>query len=259
MGKKNGYAVVTGATSGIGKVFAYELAKEGFDLILVARRKARLIAIQKELVERFGIRCKWLEADLSKFEGCKKVESELSSEKIAVFINNAGFGDCGNFMDRDWEKESEMIDLNIKAVHFLTKVVLRKMQKQKGGYLLNVASSAGLLPAGPFMATYYATKSYVASFTRAIAYELKEKNSPVYVGVLCPGPVDTEFNEVARVKFALPGISAETCVSYAIRQMKRKKTVIIPGKMIKLGVLAGRIVPESMAIAITARQQKRKM
>jgi short-subunit dehydrogenase len=133
------------------------------------------------------------------------------------------------------------------------------MDYQEGGYLLNVASSAGLLPAGPYMATYYATKAYVASLTRAVAQELKEIGSNVYVGALCPGPVDTEFNEVANVEFALSGISAKQCVSYAIRQMKRRKTVIVPSLSIRAATTLGRLIPQELCIRITGLQQKRKL
>lgn len=120
-----------------------------------------------------------------------------------------------------------MIDVNIKAVHILTKKFLPDMIARNEGYILNVASVAGLMPAGPYMATYYATKAYVTSFTSAIAEEL-EKKSNVYVGSLCPGPVDTEFNQVADVKFNLKGITSEYCVNYALDKMYKRKKIIVP-------------------------------
>ena len=126
-----------------------------------------------------------------------------------MLINCAGFGDFGAFTTTSLDKELEMIDVNIKAVHILTKKFLPDMIAKNEGYILNVASVAGLMPAGPYMATYYATKAYVTSFTSAIAEELEEKKSNVYVGSLCPGPVDTEFNKVADVKFNLKGITSE--------------------------------------------------
>jgi short-subunit dehydrogenase len=184
--------------------------------------------------------------------------SEIADKKIGIFINNAGFGDCGCFLETDEKKELAMIDLNVKALHLLTKLVIRKMDYQEGGYLLNVASSAGLMPAGPYMATYYATKAYVASLTRAIARELEEIGSNVYIGALCPGPVDTAFNYVANVEFALPGISAEECVAYAIRQMKRRKTVIVPTLSMKAATTLGRLIPPDLSIRLTGHQQKKK-
>jgi hypothetical protein len=200
-----------------------------------------------------------ISADLSQESACYRLIDELSDKKIGIFINNAGFGDCGCFLETDEKKELGMVDVNVKAVHLLTKLVLRQMDYQEGGYLLNVASSAGLLPAGPYMATYYATKAYVASLTRAIARELAEIGSNVYVGALCPGPVDTEFNTVANVEFALPGISAEECVSYAIRQMKRRKVLIVPTFPLKAAATLGRLIPQELCIRITGHQQKKKL
>jgi short-subunit dehydrogenase len=157
------------------------------------------------------------------------------------------------------EKELAMVDINVKAMHLLMKLVLRKMERQDGGYLLNVASSAGLLPAGPYMATYYATKSYVASLTRAVAQELKEIGSNVYVGALCPGPVDTEFNAVANVEFALSGITPGYCAAYAIEQMKRRKVLIVPTLTMKASTTFGRFLPQNLCIRITGHQQKKKL
>ena len=144
---------------------------------------------------------------------------EIKELKLSVFINNAGFGDCGVFEQADLNKELNMIDVNIKAVQILMKLALKQMRKTDRGYILNVASSAGLIPAGPYMSTYYATKSYVASITQAVAEELRQAKSNIYVGCLCPGPVETEFNSVANVEFALKGISAGYCANYAIDKM----------------------------------------
>ena len=174
-------------------------------------------------------------------------------------INDAGFGDCGSFLETDADKEMQMIDVNVKAMHLLMKLMLRRMEKQEGGYILNVASSAGLLPAGPYMGTYYATKAYIASLTRAVALELKQRGSRVYVGALCPGPVNTEFNAVANVEFALAGITPEYCVRYALKQMKRRKVVIVPTLTLKAVTICGRFIPQKVLIAITAHQQKKKL
>ena len=123
---------------------------------------------------------------------------------------------------------------------------------------MNVASSAGLFPAGPYMATYYATKAYVTSITQAIARELKEEDSEIYVGALCPGPVDTELNDVANVEFALKGISAGYCVSYALKQMfDRRKVLIVPTLRMKLAVLGTRFLSRDQVVALTADQQKK--
>ena len=214
--------------------------------------------LSRELKDR-GTESVVLAADLSQMSECHRLMEALSDKFLGIFINNAGFGDCGCFLETDEEKELGMIDVNVKAVHLLTKLVLRQMEKQGEGFLLNVASSAGLIPAGPYMAAYYATKSYVASLTRAVAQELKEKGSRVYIGVLCPGPVNTEFNSIANVEFSLPGISAEDCVAYAVKMMKKRKVVIIPTFRMKAAIFAIRMIPHSLYIRVTGHQQKKKL
>ncbi|MBR5348205.1 MAG: SDR family oxidoreductase [Lachnospiraceae bacterium] len=250
------YAVITGASSGIGAEFAKQLSGLGYELLLVARRADRLRSLQRELPGPSKI----VKADLSARRGCARVMDAIEDLNVEIFINCAGFGDFGKFVETDEEKEFSMVDVNIKAVHYFTKHMLRyfREERQGKGYLLNVASSAGLLPAGPYMATYYATKAYVTSLTRAVSCEMKQEHSPVYVGCLCPGPVNTEFNDVANVSFALPGISPEACVSYAIKKMFQRKTVIVPTLRLRAAVLAGRILPQGVVIPLTARQQRKK-
>ena len=190
--------VITGASSGIGMEFARAFSKMGCRLILTARRKERLEKLREEL----GTPCKIIVADLSREGECYQFFENIADEPVDVFINNAGFGTCGKFDETDLGKEVSMINVNIKAMHILFKKMVIKMKKQGYGRILNVASSAGLLPAGPYMTTYYATKSYVVSITKAVAEELKEQGSNIYVGALCPGPVDTEFNENADMYYA---------------------------------------------------------
>lgn len=257
---KRSYAVVTGASSGLGVCFAKRLAKEGYDLILVARRKERLQQLAEELKADYQTESKILVCDLSDGDACKSLMNEISTLPVTVFINNAGFGDCGPFIQGSLDKELNMIDVNVKSVHILTKLALQQMKEKKltTGYILNVASSAGLFPGGPYMATYYATKAYVTSLTQAIATELKEEGSNIYMGCLCPGPVNTEFDQVANVEFTLKGISADDCVNYAVNQMFRKKTVIIPAIKMKLAVTFGRFIPRKLCVKITGMQQKKK-
>lgn len=252
------YAMITGASSGIGREFARQLARKGYSLILVARREIRLKKLAEEL-EKYGSHAKIIAADLSQPEECVRVIKETADLPIKIFINNAGFGACGNFTDTDAETELQMIDVNVKAMHLLMKLMLKKMEKQgKSGYILNVASSAGLLPAGPFMATYYATKAYMVSLARAVAVEQRSKRSHIYVGALCPGPVDTEFNDVAKVKFALPGITPQYCASYALEQMRKRKTVIVPKFTIRAAATMARFVPHKMLIPMIGQLQKKK-
>lgn len=250
----NKLALITGASSGIGQEFAKKLSKQGYDLILVARREDRLIQISKQLPTKSEI----ITADLAKAEECFRLYEETKDRKISILINCAGFGDFGAFTTTSLDKELEMIDVNIKAVHILTKKFLPDMLKRDEGYILNVASVAGLMPAGPYMATYYATKAYVTSFTSAIAEELEEKKSNVYVGSLCPGPVDTEFNRVADVKFNLKGITSEYCVHYALDKMYKRKKIIVPTMLLKGALFSSKLVPRNLVVRLTSRQQKKK-
>lgn len=176
-----------------------------------------------------------------------------------LFINNAGFGDCGPFLQTELDKDLDMLSVNIRALHILTKKIGQQLYKQGFGALLNVGSCAGLMPAGPYMATYYATKAYVVSLTSALAQELREARSPVYVGCLCPGPVNTEFNAVANVEFALRGITPEYCVRCALDGMARRKTVIVPNPVVAAGMTLGRFLPRSVYIKIAAHQQRKKL
>lgn len=249
------YAVITGASAGLGTEFARQLADKGYKLILTARREERL----KDLAESLPAECVIIPADLSRKEECLRFFERIKEYKIDIFINNAGFGDCNSFLESDLDMELAMVDVNIKAMHILCKKMLQKMQEENHGYILNVASSAGLLPAGPYMATYYATKAYVSSLTQAVASELKEMGSKVYVGALCPGPVDTEFYDVANVQFTLKGITPEYCVEYAIKQMIKRQTVIVPTLLMKASTTMGRLAPRNLAIKITAGQQKKKL
>ena len=249
------YAVITGASAGLGTEFAKQLADKGYKLILTARREDRL----KNLAESLPVECVIIPADLSRKEECLRFFDLIKEYKIDIFINNAGFGDCNSFLESDLDMELDMVDVNVKAMHILFKKMLQKFQAENRGYILNVASSAGLLPAGPYMATYYATKAYVSSLTQAVAQELKEMDSRVYVGALCPGPVDTEFYDVANVEFTLKGISAQYCVEYAIKQMIKRQTVIVPTLFMKASTTAGRLAPRNLAIKITSGQQRKKL
>ena len=253
-GKKN-YAVITGASSGIGLEFARRLSLEGYPLILIARRRDRLEDLRREL----GTECLLLPADLSRHEDLVRLCEDLMGRRIDVFINNAGFGVAGPFMATDLLREVNMIDVNVTAQHVLFKYILHRMEAEGGGYILNVASSAGLFPAGPFMSGYYATKAYMTSLTRGVVEELRQAGSSVYVGCLCPGPVNTEFNDVANVTFALPGISAAECVDYAMKMMARRKVMIVPGKELRAAVFGQRFLPTALTVRITAAQQRKKL
>ena len=246
---------ITGASSGIGQEFARRYAKMGCRLILTARRTDRLEALAAEL----GTPCRVLPADLSCEEECTRLCAALEGEQIDIFINNAGFGVCGSFLETDPAKEQGMIAVNVRAMQRLFQFAVCKMQAAGGGTVLNVASSAGLLPGGPYMAGYYASKSYVVSLTRGVAEELREQRSPVYVCALCPGPVDTEFNDRAGVVFALRGITPQQCVDEALRGMLHHKTIIVPSAFMRVCTTAQKLVPTPLLMPIMAHQQKKKL
>ena len=245
-------ALVTGASSGIGRDMAKYLLRLNYDLVLVARNKEKL---DKEFIE-YKDKIKTYSYDLTKEDECKKLHKEMQKENIDILINNAGFGDSGNFTLTNLDKELEMIDLNVKAYHILTKLFLKDFVKRDYGRILNVASIAGFMP-GPYMATYYATKNYVVSLSLAIYEELKNDNSKVKISVFCPGPVDTNFNNVANVKFNIGSLSSEYASRVAIDGMFKNKLIIVPNNM-KLNKLLTRIAPTKMVLSVTSLIQERR-
>lgn len=246
--------LITGASSGIGLDMARYLAKQKHELILVGRNKEKLEEVQKELDTKSTI----IVADLSQEQKVKELYVLTKKENIDVLINNAGFGDCGYFTDTDLNKELEMINTNIRAVHMLTKSFLKDMESRDFGYILNVSSSAAFQP-GPLMSTYYATKSYVYQLTEGIYYEQKKKKSNVHISVLCPGPVATNFNNVAHVKFSVKPLSSEYVAKYAIDKMLENKMLIIPGFKNKCAKFFGRFLSDKLLLKITYRIQKKKV
>ena len=203
--------------------------------------------------------CHGAPADLAKEEDCQRLFKELEGETIDIFINNAGFGVCGSYLETDDAREEEMIRVNVEAMARLFRFAVRRMHAAGGGTILNVASSAGLLPGGPYMAGYYASKAYVVSLTRGVARELQELHSPVYVCALCPGPVDTEFNDRAGVVFALKGITPEFCVQEAMHGMMHRRIIIVPSAFMRACTTAQKLLPASLLMPIVARQQKKKL
>ncbi len=249
------YCLVTGASSGLGREFVRQLAEtKRYRIVAVARREDKL----KELQETFGELVIPLKADVTSDEFRAGLDDLFTKYGFSVVINNAGFGLAGRFEETDADREQQMIDTNVKALQTVTKTAVRHM-KDSGGHILNVASSAGFFPGGAYMATYYASKAYVLSLTNAVHEELRQENSPLYIGSLCPGPVDTEFNDVANVRFALKGITAEYCVSYALKKMMKKKREIIPTFRMKALIFLTRLAPRSMILRFTAGAQRSKI
>jgi len=246
-------ALITGASSGIGEQLSYVLSNYGYDLILVATEKKKL----DEVAKKCTTETKVIICDLRKEENVIKLYEQVKTENIDLLINNAGFGLFGTFDETDLNRELEMIDVNVKAVHILTKLFLKDFIKKDSGRILNVASSAGFM-AGPKLSTYYATKNYVLKLTLAIYEELRRKKSKVHINALCPGPVDTNFNKVAKGTFAMKGLSSKYVAEYAIKKMFQNKLIIIPSLKMKLGIFGTRLLPTKLLLKITYRIQDRK-
>lgn len=246
-------ALITGASSGIGKDIALNLSNRGYDLILVSKSNKNIEDLTKKLKTKYTV----ISSDLSNREEVIKLYNKLKDQDIDILINNAGFGVFGDFTDTSLDKELNMIDLNICAVHILTKLFLKDFNKKNKGYILNVSSSAAFQP-GPLMASYYASKAYVLRLTTAIYRELKVNNSNVVVSVLCPGPVNTNFNKNAGVKFNIKSLESKDVADYAIKKMFKKKLIIIPSFYMKAGVFMSRLLPTKVLSKITYNIQNKK-
>ena len=245
--------LITGASSGIGKDMAEIYSSKGYDLILVARSKDKMENLAKQLKTNVKI----ITLDLSQPNAGVELYERVKDEDIDILINNAGYGVFGKFVETDLEAELNMIDLNVKGVHTLTKLFLKDFMKKNQGSILNVASSAGFSP-GPLFSSYYASKAYVIRLTQAIYEELRREKSKVYIGALCPGPVDTNFNERANVAFKLKGLNSYEVAAYAIKKMEARKLIIIPGKLMKISYLLTKVTPEKILLKAAYNIQKKK-
>lgn len=270
-------ALITGASSGIGKDMAKILNQKGYNLVLVARDIEKLEQTKKELeksvqneptIENNKIKKAYknskkatnkieiIQMDLSEEQNCIELANKVKD--IDILINNAGFGDCGRFSETDLNKDISMIKTNVIAYHILTKLYLKEMKKKNSGKILNVASIAGFMP-GPLMATYYATKNYIVRLSEAIREELKKEKSKVQISILCPGPVETNFNKVANVKFSLREDNSMQVAKYAIKKLEKGKFYIVPGIDVKLARFGAKIAPSNFVAKITYKVQKRKI
>lgn len=248
-------ALVTGASSGIGREMAIYLGELGCDLILVDKDKKGLEEVSNSIKTKVNL----IVIDLSNEKRMVELYMITKNSNVDFLVNNAGYGLFGDYNSVNIKDELNMIELNVKAVHFLTRMFLKDMVKKDKGYILNVASSAGLLRGGPLMSTYYATKGYVVDFTLGISEELRRNKSKVRVGVLCPGPVTTNFNKVAGVKFNISSLDAKYVARYAIDSFIRdKKLVIVPGFKVKMGVFFSRFVSMKRLLKITYNIQRKK-
>ena len=254
---QNKTALITGASGGIGYEFAKLLAKDRYNLVLVARSEEKLQQVKNELEAKFKISAKVITKDLSKIGAVDEIYNELEKEKIAIdiLINNAGFGDFGKFTETNWKKEAEMIQLNIITLTHLTKVILKGMVERKSGNILNLASTTSFQPC-PLMAVYGATKAYVLSFSEALANELK--GTGVTVTALCPGPTKTNFSNKANMQntklFNDKKLSSsEEVAKCGYEAMKKSKTVVIHGLKNKILASSIRFAPRNLVTKISRK------
>lgn len=246
-------ALITGASSGIGRDMARALAQRGYDLILVARRTQRL----EELGRTLPVRVQTISLDLAQTGNCRALYEQVKDQDIDILVNNAGKGLFGPFDETDLEAELEMLDVNIRCTHILTKLFLPDFKSKNKGRILNVASSAAFLP-GPLLSSYYASKAYVLRLSQAISEELRRARSQVKISVLCPGPVRTEFDGVAGVRFNMRGLPSQHVAEYGIAHMLKGRLVIVPGMDMKLAHVGQRFLPDKALLRICWHMQKRK-
>ena len=257
------HALVTGASCGIGLDLARLLAKDKNNLVLVARSENKLKEIKASFEKEFGINVKIIIVDLSLPDATTQLYDEIVKEQITIdiLINNAGFGDFSSFSNCDWQKQEKMINLNVLSLSKLTHLILPGMIKQGYGKIMNLGSLASFLP-GPMMATYYATKAFVLSFSCSLANELK--GTGITVTALCPGPVDTGFVAAAALEgsklfHSFKPMTAIKVAEFGYRRMMKGKLLAIPGAMNKLMVTGIRFSPRKVvAIIVRKIQEKRQ-
>jgi uncharacterized protein len=255
-------ALITGASGGIGAEFAKILAEEKDNLILVARNKNKLDALKKDLEDKHNITIFTIVKDLSHPGAAKEVYDEVKEKAISIdyLINNAGFGDFGLFAESDWNKQEQMINLNVMALAHLTRLFLPDMICRRGGKILNVASTASFQP-GPTMSVYFATKAFVLSFSEAIDNEVREHG--ITVTALCPGSTKSGFHSVAAREGRTPPErnnipSAMEVAEFGYRAMMKGKTVAIHGFKNSLLANSIRFGPRSLVVKLARKTQEKK-
>lgn len=253
-------SLITGASSGLGMEFAKIFAREGYDLVLVARSADKLYALKNELESAHGVTAHVFVKDLSEKDAAYDVRDFTSENKITVdvLVNSAGFGDFGAFADCDLQKQNEMVQLNITALMQLTHCYLKPMTERGSGRVLNIASLAAFFP-GPLMSVYYASKAFVLSFTEALSVELR--GSGVSVTALCPGPTRTRFEENAELGESglfkhLKNAEASDVAEYGRRKLEKNRVIAVPGGTNRLPTLLSRFAPRALVRKIVYLIQK---
>jgi uncharacterized protein len=250
---RGSYALVTGASKGIGKVFAEVLASRGMNVVLVARSKDLLSAYAQNLSEKYGIRAVAIGADLASPRAPFDIQSELAGQNIEIdlLINNAGFGLSGNFLSHDLKQEEEQIQVNVQALTALTHIFGKSMAARGRGGIINLASNSSFQPL-PYMAGYAATKAFVLYFSEAIQHELAAKG--VHVMASCPGPTATSFFDGTSTNMSSRDFdSSLSVVEKTLESFDRGKTVAYPGRAsVRVATLFSRFLPRSLVVRIAA-------
>ncbi|MBR6528099.1 MAG: SDR family oxidoreductase [Lachnospiraceae bacterium] len=265
-------ALITGGSSGIGYALAEEFYARGYDLVLVGRDEKKLRRAAAHLVQKsskcqrqedkvnniYGGRVETVSCDLTRQEECFRLHELYRDRFVEILVNCAGFGVYGQFVETDPQQEMAMMEVNCGAVHLLMKLYLQDMEKRGNGTILNVASSAGLVPGGPCMAAYYATKAYVTSLTQGVAEELRARHSSIRVAALCPGPVDTPFFGKAGIGASAAASTPEAVAKTAMKGLDRGEMVIVPGFGNRLACVSARLLPARVILSINRRIQEKK-
>jgi short-subunit dehydrogenase len=255
MGTTDKTALVTGASAGLGAEFTKLFAANGHDVVLVARRRDKLETLAREIEKQHGVRATVLAEDLTVAGAAERIEKALADRGIPIefLVNNAGFATTGPFADADLGRELAMVTVNVTTLVHLTRLLLPAMIARKSGRILNIGSTAGFVP-GPFMASYYASKAFVNSFTQALGYELR--GTGVTATASCPGATATEFAAVAGTArsrlFQGAVMGAPEVAAHAYRAMMAGHPMAIPGIKNKLQIESLRLAPRSMTIAMAA-------
>lgn len=256
------YAVVTGASGGIGLELAKLLAADKYNLLLAARNSENLKAAAEEIEKEFAVMVHYIPVDISLEHGPLKIYETASQNNfdVEVLINNAGYGLNGEFAEIPAAEQENMIRLNCLSLVSLTRLFLPQMLKKKTGKILNVASTAAFA-AGPYMAVYYASKAFVLSFSEALSFETK--GSGVTVTCLAPGPVDTGFQQRAGIGKTMllkaqSVMQPEVAARSGYAAMKKGKSLMIPGFMNKLTVFGSRLLPRKFNTAFTGWLNKNR-
>ena len=259
MNKNGQTALITGASSGIGYEFAKIFAREGYNLVLVARSEAALQKLADELTQKYNTIVKVIAKDLSQPDAPQAVVDQITDLNIDVLVNNAGFADYGLFAESDLPKQLEMMQLNIVTLTHLTRLLLPPMLQRKSGKILNVASTAAFQP-GPLMSVYYATKAYVLSFSEALANEVKAGG--VTVTALCPGATESGFQQRAAMEDSklIKGRKMPTSAQVAqagYKALMQGKTVFVPGFSNNVLILAVKLLPRRIVPGLVRNAQER--